>query len=74
LLVAQSHQKQPQWWRREDVLARALRDFNLASMSEFTLKPEQESAVTALLAGRAVPAVLPTGYGKKSDSSNVCSC
>ena len=48
----------------EDVLARGLRDLNLATMSKFTLKPEQESVVTALLAGRAVLAVLPGGYGK----------
>jgi len=47
-----------------DVLARALRDLNFASVSKFTLKPEQESVVTARLAGRAVLAVLPAGYGK----------
>jgi superfamily II DNA or RNA helicase len=50
--------------RDEDVLARASRGFNLASVSEFTLQPEQESTVTALLAGRTVLAVLPAGYGK----------
>ena len=31
---------------------------------EFTLKPEQEVAVRALLDGKDVLAVLPTGYGK----------
>ena len=50
----------------KDVLTRALRDLNvnLASMSEFTLKAEQESTMIALLAGRAVLAVFPTGYSK----------
>ena len=47
-----------------DALASALRDFNLASERDIVLKPEQESAVRALLAGRDVRAVLPTGYGK----------
>ena len=42
----------------------ALRDLNLVSVSEFTLKAEQESALTALLAGRNGISVLPTGYGK----------
>ena len=48
----------------EDFVAMALRDLNLVSVSEFTLKAEQESALTAILAGRDVLAVLPTGYGK----------
>ena len=48
----------------EDFVAMALRDLNLVSVSEFTLKAEQESVLTAILAGRDVLAVLPTGYGK----------
>ena len=38
----------------EDFVAMALRDLNLVSVSEFTLKAEQESALTAILAGRDV--------------------
>ena len=41
-----------------------LRDVNLSSGRETVLKPEQESAVRALLADRDVLAVLRTGYGK----------
>ena len=47
-----------------DVVESALRDVNLSRGRETVLKPEQESAVRALLAGRDVMAVLPTGYGK----------
>ncbi|CAH3016871.1 unnamed protein product [Porites evermanni] len=47
-----------------DVEESALRDVNLSSGRETVLKPEQESAVTALLAYRDVLAVLRTGYGK----------
>ena len=49
-----------------DVLESALRDLNLASTRDrdIVLKPEQDSAVRALLSGRDVLAVLPTGYGK----------
>lgn len=47
-----------------DVVESALRDVNLSSGREIVLKPEQESAVRALLADRDVLAVLPTGYGK----------
>lgn len=47
-----------------DVVESALRDVNLSSGREIVLKPEQESAVRALLADRDVMAVLPTGYGK----------
>ena len=47
-----------------DVAESALRDVNLSSGGEIVLKPEQESAVRALLADRDVLAVLPTGYGK----------
>ena len=42
----------------------ALRDVNLSSGRKTVLKPEQESAVRALLADRDVLAVLRTGYGK----------
>ena len=48
----------------KDVVERALKDVNLSSGREIVLKPEQESAVKALLADRDVLAVLPTGYGK----------
>ena len=47
-----------------DVVESALRDVNLSSGREIVLKPEQESAVRALLADRDVLAVLLTGYGK----------
>ena len=47
-----------------DVVESTLRDVNLSSGTEIVLKPEQESAVRALLADRDVLAVLPTGYGK----------
>ena len=43
-----------------DVVESALRDVGRESV----LKPEQESAVRALLADRDVLAVLRTGYGK----------
>ena len=47
-----------------DVVESALRDVNLSSGRETVLKPEQESAVRALLADRDVLAVLRTVYGK----------
>ena len=47
-----------------DVVQSALRDVTLSSGRETVLKPEQESAVKALLADRDVLAVLPTGYSK----------
>ena len=47
-----------------DVVESALRDVNLSSGRETVLKPEQESAVRALLADRDVLAVLPTRYCK----------
>ena len=47
-----------------DVVEIALRDVNLSSGREIVLKPEQESAVRALLADRDVLAVLPTRYCK----------
>ncbi|CAH3034778.1 unnamed protein product [Porites lobata] len=47
-----------------DVVESALRDVNLSSGREIVLKPEQESAVRALLADRDVLAVLPTRYYK----------
>ena len=46
------------------MLSKVLADFNDSATREFTLKPEQEVAVRALLDGRYVLAVLPTGYGK----------
>ena len=55
-----------------DVVESALRDVNLSSGRETVLKPEQESAVRALLADRDVLAVLRTGYGKKFNLPNVC--
>ena len=60
--------------RDEDVLARALRDLNLACVSKFTLKPEQESVVTALSAGRTVYDSFACRTREKSNLSNVCSC
>ena len=47
-----------------DVVESALRDVSLSSGRETVSKPEQESAVRALLADRDVLAVLRTGYGK----------
>ena len=47
-----------------DIVESALRDVNFSSGRETVLKPEQESAVRALLADRDVLAVLRTGYGK----------
>ena len=47
-----------------DILSKALADLNIVITHEFTLKPEQEVAVRALLDGKAVLAVFPTGYGK----------
>ena len=47
-----------------DMLSNALADINDDATREFTLKPEQEVAVRALLDGKDVLAVLPTGYGK----------
>ena len=38
----------------ENFVAMALRDLNLVSISEFTLTAAQESALTAILAGRDV--------------------
>ena len=58
--------KRPAWEATVDVdvVESALRDVNLSSGRETVLKPEQESAVRALLADRDVLAVLRTGYGK----------
>ena len=50
----------------EDVLSKALADLNLVSSSEFRLKQEQEVAVRALLDGKDVLAVLPTGSKRRS--------
>ena len=46
------------------MISNALADINDDATREFTLKPEQEVAVRALLDGKDVLAVLPTGYGK----------
>ena len=46
------------------MLSKASADLNVATTREYTLKPEQEVAVRALLDGKDVLAVLPTGYGK----------
>ena len=43
-----------------DMLSKALADFNVGATREFTLKPEQEVAVRALLDGKDVLAVLST--------------
>jgi len=52
-----------------------LEDLNLVATgasSEIVLKPERETAVRALLKGRDVLAVLPTGYGPRKKS--FCHC
>ena len=46
------------------MLWKALDDLNVVTTCEFTLKPEQEVAVKALLDGKHVLAVSPAGYGK----------
>ena len=53
-----------------DVVESALRDVNLSSVRGTVLKPEQESAVRALLADRDVLAVLRTGclYARRTTS------
>lgn len=48
----------------EDVLSKALADLNLVLSSKFRLKQEQKIVVRALLDGKDVLAVLPTGYAK----------
>lgn len=62
LSVAQIHQNRTTIVN-EDALARALRDVNLVSVIKFTLKPEKESVVTALLAGGANSSTC--AYGKR---------
>ena len=47
-----------------DILSKALAVFNVVATRKFTLKPEQEVAVRALLEGKDVLAVLPTRYSK----------
>ena len=47
-----------------DVVESALSDVNLSSGRETVLKPEQESAVSALIADRDVLTVLRNGYVK----------
>ena len=46
------------------MLSKALDDLNVVATRDFTLKPEQEVAVKALLDGKDVLAVSPAGYGK----------
>ena len=49
----------------EEALSKALSRLNiLREDREIVLKPEQETAVSELLRGRDVMAVLPTGFGK----------
>ena len=54
-----------------DVLSKALADLNVAATREFTLKPEQEVAVRALLHGKDVLAVADRIW-QKHDIPNVC--
>ena len=53
-----------------DMLSKTLADFNVGATREFTLKPEQELAVTALNDGKDILAVLPTGSWQKLDLPN----
>ena len=55
-----------------DVVESALRDVNLSSGRETVLKPEQESAVRALLADRDVLAVFADRIRQEFNLPNVC--
>ena len=55
-----------------EVLSKALADLNVVANREITLKSEQRFAIRALLAGKDVLAVLPTGW-QKPHIPNVCS-
>ena len=48
----------------DDVIRKACENFSLHLKYPLILRPEQRQAVEALLQGRDVLAVLPTGYGK----------
>ena len=48
----------------DDVIRKACENFSLHLKYPLILTPEQRQAVEALLQGRDVLAVLPTGYGK----------
>ena len=48
----------------DNVISRAVEDLGIAAGRSFRLKREQHIAVTDLLAGKDVFAVLPTGFGK----------
>ena len=48
----------------DDAISRAIEDLGIAAGRSFRLKREQHIAVTDLLAGKDVLAVLPTGFGK----------
>ena len=48
----------------DDFIGKACENFSLHSKSPLNLRLEQRQAVEALLQGRDVLAVLPTGYGK----------
>jgi len=74
LSFAESHKKQLTIVADENALARALRDVNLVSLRKFTLKPEQESVVTALLARRAVSSTCACRIRGNSILSKASSC
>lgn len=48
----------------DDVIRKACEIISLHLKDPLTLRPEQRQAVEALLQGRDVLAILPTGYGK----------
>ena len=47
-----------------DDIRKACHNFSLHLKYPLTLRPEQRQAVEALLQGRDILAILPTGYGK----------
>lgn len=61
--------------RGRDVLSKSSAYLKLFASSEFSFEPEQEVAVRALVDGKDVLAVLPTGYpvvmARASSISNV---
>ena len=48
----------------DDDIRKACDNFSLHLKYPLTLRPEQRQAVEALLQGRDILAILPTGYGK----------